>query len=996
MTDPAAFGLSVTANYLPYFPEDAAHPATHFIISADAATHSYPTLPNRHNGSQHSFRSSGGRLPRAVVGDAASSSTSGTKTPHLLQALRENSQMTQGRGMDEEHVAGSSPQMPHPRATRSPPTQRRPHSMVVPPSAEMVQLAGEDTLATSVTSLGPKVARPFDARTDLPSQPSFTSTSSTSQMAPTIPVSTSSESTMVTSSSASGLASVFLSSSSIGGATTKRRNSNHFVTTVESVAEASHASGESMSHADLHVLMEDESLSPEDRIDLANLANPTAVASSHAPTLASSITSIHSASHAPTIVTPTTAVEEGPPTIALMLKQQRPLRALLSTSSIGTSTPSANPMPSTIPPPAPPMPLHGLSGSPNPVPRSHSPRPFPSPTSSRPTTPRPPRSLTPRKDSESSILRSSSSSTDDLGPTPLISRGREHSIHYFHPDSAMPAAVAGSIGCVATPGAPNAVSHMSLLSHVEPPVDRFGDAPKQNLNDPSCIPDLPDTLHWRCARELIQDSEKGKAIMEKVKAHPDDPIQTPDIFVHYGNGRFCREFTTLFLFKGGEDIVQGKRLRFDLSESDDVVQSMCDDLQKAETGLLHSFAEYRFTHVSSNIDSELHLHIKWIQDNVFIMTIDWSLEESLARHEDFMDKWRNMLYYAEIHVPTNTIRLSSSAAALMQVDKLIWPRSEWRTMIHPDDRAHVFFILGPQRQLQLIATFQVAMCFIGAVNGTTGDRVEFKYRFKSPKANTYKKVLSRFSVMSRDKDKKTLSMVGNFIDLTALEQAEIALEASENLVKGFVSTIEAVVIAADADGYITYCSEYVESLMGLNIAFLVGKHPKEWRIRPDMEGTDVHFINLWTDHIERQKPLHTIFEWYFVDSNSKQKQYLQVKANPRYDDDGLVSGWNGFIADVTTSKLMEAKLAENNKQLQSALQIKENFLHNVSHEVRTPLNGISGLLTILSDSTLTPQQREWCGIALDCCDSLLHITVPFLSFEKCHFGDTQRWSLFLE
>jgi hypothetical protein len=124
------------------------------------------------------------------------------------------------------------------------------------------------------------------------------------------------------------------------------------------------------------------------------------------------------------------------------------------------------------------------------------------------------------------------------------------------------------------------------------------------------------------------------------------------------------------------------------------------------------------------------------------------------------------------------------------------------------------------------------------------------------------------------------------------------------------------------------------------------------------------------------------------------------------------SGWNGVITDVTENEEIRTKLAQNNQQLQSALKIKENFLVEVTRiKITKWLNSDStmflmkfelhwtglvvstwhsfcglfdtlclGLLTILSDSHLTQEQREWTSTALDCCDSLLHVN----GFDICY------------
>lgn len=70
------------------------------------------------------------------------------------------------------------------------------------------------------------------------------------------------------------------------------------------------------------------------------------------------------------------------------------------------------------------------------------------------------------------------------------------------------------------------------------------------------------------------------------------------------------------------------------------------------------------------------------------------------------------------------------------------------------------------------------------------------------------------------------------------------------------------------------------------------------------------------------------------------------------------------LRDLDKERLVELKLA--NKELYtlmekavSANRVKGEFLANISHEIRTSMNGIFGMAELLSDTKLTNQQKEY-------------------------------------
>ncbi len=45
-------------------------------------------------------------------------------------------------------------------------------------------------------------------------------------------------------------------------------------------------------------------------------------------------------------------------------------------------------------------------------------------------------------------------------------------------------------------------------------------------------------------------------------------------------------------------------------------------------------------------------------------------------------------------------------------------------------------------------------------------------------------------------------------------------------------------------------------------------------------------------------------------------------------------------------------------QLEEAMQVKNRFIATMSHEMRTPLSGVMGALSLLSDTPLSAEQRD--------------------------------------
>jgi two-component system sensor histidine kinase/response regulator len=116
----------------------------------------------------------------------------------------------------------------------------------------------------------------------------------------------------------------------------------------------------------------------------------------------------------------------------------------------------------------------------------------------------------------------------------------------------------------------------------------------------------------------------------------------------------------------------------------------------------------------------------------------------------------------------------------------------------------------------------------------------------------------------------------------------------------------------------------------------------------------------------------------------KDGQEIIVEANVRVvkDTDGSVLYIEGFVHDITERRQVEIALQQAKEAAEAANQAKSQFLANMSHDIRTPMNGIIGMAELVLDTDLTAEQREYLNIVKGSADSLLRLLNDILDFAK--------------
>lgn len=87
------------------------------------------------------------------------------------------------------------------------------------------------------------------------------------------------------------------------------------------------------------------------------------------------------------------------------------------------------------------------------------------------------------------------------------------------------------------------------------------------------------------------------------------------------------------------------------------------------------------------------------------------------------------------------------------------------------------------------------------------------------------------------------------------------------------------------------------------------------------------------------------------------KRWIHVIGKAETENNNVTRVYGAF-QDISFRKKSEAELIKSKEKAEEADQLKSAFLLNVSHEVRTPMNGILGFTSLLREPKLTNEDRQ--------------------------------------
>jgi PAS domain S-box-containing protein len=215
-------------------------------------------------------------------------------------------------------------------------------------------------------------------------------------------------------------------------------------------------------------------------------------------------------------------------------------------------------------------------------------------------------------------------------------------------------------------------------------------------------------------------------------------------------------------------------------------------------------------------------------------------------------------------------------------------------------------------------------------------------------------------------------------DVSSSVNVKEALERSEKKFRDLIHYSQALICTHDVNGKILSINpaslraveaESEEQVIGLNLGDLFEEKNKglfdEYlrKIHSDEELTGIMSVRSF-----KGKRLYWMYHNYKVVIEGEESYVV------------------GFAQDISDRLAMEKELKTAKETAEESLRSRDTFLAMMSHEMRTPLNGIIGITRLLKRTELASKQTDYMRMIENSADSLLVIINDLLDLSKIESG----------
>jgi len=224
--------------------------------------------------------------------------------------------------------------------------------------------------------------------------------------------------------------------------------------------------------------------------------------------------------------------------------------------------------------------------------------------------------------------------------------------------------------------------------------------------------------------------------------------------------------------------------------------------------------------------------------------------------------------------------------------------------------------------------------------------------------------------------KEELYSINLVIDVTERKQAENQVK----LLSRAVEQSPVIVIISDKEGNIEYVNPKFSESTGYTLEEVKGKNP---RILQSGEQTSVFYQELWTTILSGKN-------WHGLFHNKKKNGELyweNAVISSILNSKGEISHFLAVKEDVTEMRSLMKELILAKEKAEESDRLKTAFLHNISHEIRTPVNAIVGFSGLLNNPVLPFEKRcNFTDIIIHSSNQLLAIITDLIDIATIEAG----------
>ena len=216
-------------------------------------------------------------------------------------------------------------------------------------------------------------------------------------------------------------------------------------------------------------------------------------------------------------------------------------------------------------------------------------------------------------------------------------------------------------------------------------------------------------------------------------------------------------------------------------------------------------------------------------------------------------------------------------------------------------------------------------------------------------------------------------------DVSETRQAQRLLAESEARFRRLAAAAPVGIFQTDGDGQCVYVNDRWCEMAGMSTQEAAGTG---W-LRALHPADRARVLAVWREAVAGNQPFELRYRFLQPDGR---EVCVMGSAVPSHDDHGGLSGHIGTVTDVTESHHQREALERARSEAEAGARAKSLFLANMSHEIRTPLNAVIGMTTLLLDTPLSEDQRDFARTIHASGENLLEIINDILDYSKADVG----------